>query len=99
MSAFEVNDHQDDDGLDEELIRPAPGTWALLGACRGKPVDWWFPARGESVAEARSICEACPVQAQCLTHAVSVRERFGMWGGRSERERRHIRHQTHRRSA
>jgi Transcription factor WhiB len=40
--------------------------------------------------EARAICEACPVREQCVLHALSEKERFGMWGGLTPIERRRI---------
>lgn len=72
--------------------RPPPGPWAEIGLCAHHPVpDLWFPGRGESTAEAKAICRVCPVRAECLEHAVRNGEKFGIWGGRSERERRRLR--------
>jgi WhiB family redox-sensing transcriptional regulator len=51
----------------------------------------FFPERGESTADAKGVCAICPVQASCLDHAMATRERFGIWGGTSERERRRLR--------
>lgn len=85
------------DGMSDELdpwerVREPPGEWADLGLCatHSNP-DLWFPERGASTAEAKAICRLCPVQAQCLTYAVNNGEKFGIWGGRSERERRRMR--------
>lgn len=75
--------------------RPPPGEWADLSLCARHPnPDLWFPERGASVQEAKAICRVCPVQAECLDHALRYGERHGIWGGRSERERRRMRRST-----
>lgn len=65
----------------------------------------FFPVRGESTAQAKAVCRACPVCNACLTFSleavhhnplsggpVSSRgELFGIWGGKSERERQRLR--------
>jgi WhiB family redox-sensing transcriptional regulator len=66
-------------------------TWQARGSCVGVDPDLFFPQRGESVVEAKAICVGCPVRAECLAHALERNERFGIWGGLSERERRAIR--------
>jgi len=53
--------------------------------------DWWFPERGSSTKKAKEICNKCPVKEPCLEQALIRGERFGIWGGKSERERRAIR--------
>lgn len=69
-----------------------PGRWVLRAACRGAPKpDLWFPARGESTREAKAICRSCPVRDACLDYALENCEKFGIWGGYSERERRRMR--------
>lgn len=62
-----------------------------LGSCRGTDPDVFFPDRGESLEPAKSICAECIVRDECLEYALENRERFGVWGGTSERERRRIR--------
>lgn len=73
-----------------------PGEWAEHAACKGEPADVFFPrharhgrrGRDNSVYRtARSICAACPVRAECLTHAIAHDERHGMWGGHTPEER------------
>lgn len=59
-------------------------------ACWGAPQDMFFPSRGESIKAAQEICAGCPVREPCLDYAITNRERFGIWGGLSERERRRI---------
>ncbi len=53
--------------------------------------DLFFPAQGESLAQAKAICAGCPVRQPCLEFALEQREVFGVWGGLSERERRTLR--------
>ena len=59
--------------------------------CRGTNQDEFFPDRGSSTVIAKKICSECNVQEKCLEYAVDRKERFGIWGGKSERERRAIR--------
>lgn len=67
--------------------------WWSDGECQriGAPVDWFFPERGASAAPAKSICAVCPVIDECREYGMS--QKFGVWGGLSERERRRIRSQ------
>ena len=46
---------------------------------------------GGSTREAKKICTGCEVKAECLEYALANDERFGIWGGLSERERRRLR--------
>lgn len=70
---------------------PDPPEWRAHGACIGVHPNIFFPERGESVVEAKTICAACPVRGECLDFALDNSEKFGIWGGRSERERRRMR--------
>lgn len=69
--------------------------WITRAACRGTPTHIWFPPRGESAAQAHAICATCPVIDECRTYALDNRERFGIWGDTSERQRRRLQ-RTHR---
>lgn len=73
-----------------EQISRLDRDWMRHGACVGENPDLFFPARGDgkSVVAARQICMRCTVRATCLDYAVQAGERFGIWGGLSERERR-----------
>lgn len=66
-------------------------SWQDLANCRGANADLFFPERGASTRTAKSICRACAVQEACLEFAITNGEKFGIWGGLSERERRKIR--------
>jgi WhiB family transcriptional regulator, redox-sensing transcriptional regulator len=62
-----------------------------LGSCRGMDPDVFFPDRGESLSPAKAVCAECIVRDECLEFALDQGERFGVWGGTSERERRKLR--------
>ena len=68
-----------------------PGDWAEEALCAQTDPDLFFPEKGGSTREAKAICEACPVTAQCLAFALDNCEPFGIWGGVSERARRSLR--------
>jgi WhiB family redox-sensing transcriptional regulator len=65
-------------------------TWRNRGACNGLDPAVFFPDSEELAYEAKSICAECDVRASCLEHALAVREKDGVWGGATERERRRI---------
>lgn len=64
--------------------------WGGLGACAGADPDLFFPERGASTREAKAVCAGCPVRLECLEHALTHNERFGIWGGLSRRERERL---------
>ncbi|MDH5293119.1 MAG: WhiB family transcriptional regulator [Acidimicrobiia bacterium] len=66
-------------------------SWQDYANCRGADADLFFPERGASTRKAKAICAACEVQSECLDFALRVGEKFGIWGGMSERERRRVR--------
>ncbi len=65
-------------------------SWRQRAACRGVDPDVFYPATDEEAEEAKSICRVCPVREACLEYALANRERDGVWGGATERERRRI---------
>lgn len=67
--------------------------WRHDGACNGVVDDRFFPERGQSTRPAKDICAGCKVRETCLEYALENGEKFGIWGGTSERERRRIRRQ------
>lgn len=69
-----------------------PG-WQDLANCLGVDPDLFFPERGASTREAKEVCRGCVVREECLEYALDNGEKFGIWGGMSERERRRIRRQ------
>lgn len=66
----------------------SPPAWMAEGLCAQVDPELFYPEKGGSVREAKQVCLACPVRAQCLTYALAQGERFGVWGGESERARR-----------
>jgi WhiB family redox-sensing transcriptional regulator len=65
-------------------------TWRQRAACQGIDPSIFYPASDDDAEEARSICATCPVRQPCLEHSLAAREREGVWGGLTERERRRI---------
>ena len=73
------------------MTSPDPTRWQDAAACQGLDTELFFPQRGELAATALATCRRCPVQPECLEHALTLPERFGVWGGTSERQRRRLR--------
>ena len=65
--------------------------WQDLANCLGVDPDLFFPERGASTKEAKEVCRGCVVREECLEYALANGEKFGIWGGMSERERRRVR--------
>ncbi len=63
-----------------------------MGLCAQTDPELFFPEKGGSTRPAKAVCAGCPVRAQCLEHALAHDERYGVWGGTSERERRRLTH-------
>ena len=77
-------------------------SWQDQANCLGVDPDLFFPERGASTREAKEVCRGCVVRMDCLEYALVNGEKFGIWGGLSERERRRLRRQraqSNRRSA
>lgn len=65
--------------------------WTEDAICAQIDPDLFFPEKGASIQQAKRVCDSCPVRQQCLDAALRNNERFGIWGGLSERERREYR--------
>ena len=76
--------------LDASDIPPAP-SWYSRANCRGVNPDLFYPQRGQGTREAKEVCRGCVVREQCLEDAIGRYEKFGIWGGMSERQRRQVR--------
>jgi WhiB family redox-sensing transcriptional regulator len=70
---------------------PEDRSWQNYANCLGVDPDLFFPERGASTREAKEVCRGCVVREHCLEYALVNGEKFGIWGGMSERERRRIR--------
>ena len=67
-----------------------PETWRDLARCRGVDPLIFHPVNDDDAGEAKAICELCPVREACLEYAIAAREKDGVWGGLTARERRRI---------
>lgn len=64
--------------------------WQTDALCAQTDPEAFFPEKGGSTRDAKRICSTCEVRAECLEYALQNDERFGIWGGLSERERRRL---------
>lgn len=64
--------------------------WRYDAICAQIDPELWFPDKGGSTREAKKVCLGCPSRLECLQYALDHDERFGIWGGLSERERRRL---------
>ena len=65
-------------------------SWQEQALCAQTDPEAFFPEKGGSTREAKRICVGCDVKGECLEYALGQDERFGIWGGLSERERRRL---------
>ncbi len=65
-------------------------SWQGRALCAQTDPEAFFPEKGGSTREAKRVCVGCDVKAECLEYALANDERFGIWGGLSERERRKL---------
>ncbi|GGA65223.1 hypothetical protein GCM10011490_14860 [Pseudoclavibacter endophyticus] len=65
--------------------------WQADALCAQTDPESFFPEKGGSTRDAKRVCTSCEVRAECLEYALENDERFGIWGGLSERERRKLR--------
>ena len=65
-------------------------TWQERALCAQTDPEAFFPEKGGPTREAKKVCVSCEVRAECLEYALENDERFGIWGGLSERERRKL---------
>ena len=73
-----------------DLLGDTPD-WMAEALCAEVDPDLWFPETGGSSREAKRVCARCGVRAECLAYALANDERYGVWGGQSERARRKLR--------
>ena len=69
-------------------------SWQADALCAQTDPEAFFPEKGGSTREAKKVCLSCDVRAECLEYALENDERFGIWGGLSERERRRVKKQA-----
>ncbi|MDN5893869.1 MAG: WhiB family transcriptional regulator [Nocardioides sp.] len=73
--------------LDRALV-DAEASWQERALCAQTDPESFFPEKGGSTRDAKQTCLKCEVRTDCLEYALENDERFGIWGGMSERERR-----------
>lgn len=73
-----------------------PAHWRDLALSGEVDPELFFPEKGGSARAAKRVCAACEVGAECLAYALDHGERFGIWSGRTERERRRLAQQQRR---
>ena len=69
----------------------APPAWATDALCAQVDPELFYPEAGAPNRDAKRVCAGCEVRAECLAYAIAHRERHGVWGGTTERERRRLR--------
>lgn len=79
----------------EALASDTARDWQMFAACTETDPDAFFPETGSSTRSAKQVCAGCFVRDDCLAYAMEHDERFGVWGGKSERERRRLRPPGH----
>ena len=77
-------------GMESELLAGDESDWNERALCAQTDPEAFFPEKGGSTREAKKICTGCEVRSECLSYALANDERFGIWGGLSERERRRL---------
>ncbi|WP_168916285.1 WhiB family transcriptional regulator [Microcella flavibacter] len=74
-----------------EAVEEDALAWQADALCAQTDPEAFFPEKGGSTRDAKTICTTCEVRGECLEYALQNDERFGIWGGLSERERRKLR--------
>lgn len=64
--------------------------WMASGSCAQTDPEAFFPEKGGSTRAAKIVCAGCDVRPECLNYALTHNERFGIWGGLSEKQRRRM---------
>ncbi len=77
-------------GTQKERADMKSMAWRSQARCKGIDPEVFYPISDEEADEAKSICAECPVRVACLEFALAARERDGVWGGATEKERRRI---------
>ena len=64
--------------------------WEAFALCAQVDPEIFFPVKGQSTGPAKRVCMGCEVRIQCLEDALDKGERYGVRGGKSERQRRKL---------
>ena len=82
-----------DQSFSRKLLRTylvAEPDWRDQALCAQSDPDRFFPEKGGSTRQAKLVCQSCQVRVECLGYALQHDERFGVWGGLTEQERRKL---------
>ena len=74
----------------QQAVTPIPHQWREFARCLGADPDLFYPVSDDAAEAAKAICAVCPVRELCLEYALTAREKEGVWGGRTEKERRRL---------
>ena len=74
--------------LEVPILEERP--WAVFAACRDANPDLFFATTRDEVEAALALCDICTVREDCLEYALEARERFGIWGGSTDKQRRKL---------
>lgn len=86
---FELNAPAVTANVSRELVAHVENGWVVRAACQGTVDDTWFPEAAEPVRRAAAVgrCVPCPVRRSCLAFALATDQRYGVWGGTTDRQR------------
>lgn len=70
------------------VVSPPPYGWREDAACVDVDPEVFYDEL--NVSPAKAICRTCPVKDACLIEALARGERFGVWGGVDQDERRRL---------
>ena len=82
--------------LDRIVRGPMLDGWHERATCRGKPSEWWYSEQTRhgdvppNMRKALALCYTCPVRVSCAEHAMFYPERYGVWGGTTQAQRRRV---------
>lgn len=85
---------RDEDGLTVPMHEWSFPPWVDQALCAQVDPEIFFPDKGGSTREAKAVCRECQVRLQCLEYALANSDRFGIWGGVTERERRKLKREA-----
>ena len=81
----------DGECMSDHTFDTASIPWSSDARCDSADPELFFPRDGTDNTLAKSICQTCPVRRQCLDYALETRQKYGIWGGMTEAQRRRLR--------
>ncbi len=90
----EAQSHLSGPTIKLESQESAELSWQERALCAQTDPEAFFPEKGGSTRDAKRVCLSCDVRSECLEYALAHDERFGIWGGLSERERRRLKRRS-----